>query len=179
MQQSASGSAPLIVTASLPADMQAWADRLRTEHFPPERNFLRAHVTLFHALPGMVLDEARSVLADMCRSTPPVRARLCAIMDLGNGTAFRIESEEMLALRRELADRFHGLLTGQDSHVPRLHVTIQNKVVRAQAIALQNALRPDFAERDFTFAGLALHHYLNGPWQSAGAWSFRGTGRDR
>lgn len=179
VQHDTPGSAPLIVTATLPADLQAWADRLRTQHFPPERNFLRAHVTLFHALPGMVLDEVRDVMAQMCRTTPPVRARLAGIMDLGGGTAFRIESDGILALRRELAERFHGLLTGQDSHAPRLHVTIQNKVVRAQAMALQNALRPDFAEAEFTFAGLALHHYLNGPWQGAGAWSFRGAVRRR
>ena len=43
--------APLIVTAELPADVMAWADGLRRAHFPPERNQVRAHVTLFHALP--------------------------------------------------------------------------------------------------------------------------------
>jgi hypothetical protein len=38
--------APLIVTAELPPDLQAWATSLRQRHFPPERNYLAAHVTL-------------------------------------------------------------------------------------------------------------------------------------
>mgnify|MGYP004351873915 CR=1 FL=1 len=46
---------PLILTAQLPADLHRWATALRTEHFPPERNYLEAHVTLFHALPEMLL----------------------------------------------------------------------------------------------------------------------------
>ena len=48
---------PLIVTAELPDDVLAWADGLRRAHFPPERNWLVAHVTLFHALPPSVHDE--------------------------------------------------------------------------------------------------------------------------
>ena len=38
--------APLIVTAELPEALQSRADQLRREHFPPERNFLKAHVTV-------------------------------------------------------------------------------------------------------------------------------------
>ena len=42
---------PLIVTAELgPADF-AWLDAQRRAHFPPERNQLAAHLTMFHALP--------------------------------------------------------------------------------------------------------------------------------
>lgn len=169
--------APLIVTAELPAPLQSWADGLRRAHFPPERNHLRAHVTLFHALPHHVLDEARALLANLAGQHPPVGARLVAVMDLGGGTAFKIDSPDMLALRDEIADHFHGLLTQQDDHVPRLHVTVQNKVVRKEAQALQSALRETFVARDFAFAGFALHHYLGGPWGDAGRWSFRGAKR--
>jgi hypothetical protein len=159
VQASPPSSAPLIVTATLPAAIQAWADGLRKAHFPPERNHLQAHVTLFHAL----------------AQHAPVEARLTGLMDLGGGTAFRIDSPAMMALRDEIADHFHGLLTQQDSHVPRLHVTVQNKVLRKDAIALQIGLQEAFAARSFTFAGLALHYYLSGPWGDAGRWSFRGA----
>ena len=47
------GDSPLILTAQLPDDMHARYTALRDAHFPPERNYLEAHVTLFHALPGM------------------------------------------------------------------------------------------------------------------------------
>ncbi len=168
-------SAPLIVTADLPAPLQGWAEGLRRTHFPPERNVLKAHVTLFHALPASVLDETRGLLARLAGTYAPVAASLSAVMDLGGGSAFRIESAGMLALRDEIAEHFHGMLTVQDSHTPRLHVTVQNKVQRAQAMALQAELRQSFRPRAFAFAGLALHHYLGGPWGEAGRWSFRGV----
>lgn len=179
MQPPIQSSAPLIVTAELPAPLQTWADGLRKTHFPPERNHLRAHVTLLHALPYHVLDEAKALLSHMAAQTAPVEARLSGIMDLGSGTAIRIDSPAMMDIRAGIADHFHGLLTLQDDHVPRLHVTVQNKVLRKDAIALQMSLEAAFMARSFTFTGLALHHYLGGPWGDAGHWSFRGAKRGR
>ena len=43
---------PLILTAQIPETFLARFDRLRQIHFPPDRNFLRAHLTMFHRLPG-------------------------------------------------------------------------------------------------------------------------------
>lgn len=168
---------PLIVTATLPPDLQSWADRLRRAHFPVERNHLAAHVTLFHALPGQVEDEARRLLARLAASIAPVEANLASVMDLGGGTAFRIESPDMLALRDEIAEHFHGMLTAQDSHRPRLHVTVQNKVVRDTARSLQQVLAGEFQPRRFAFAGLALHRYLGGSWEALGQWTFRAAPR--
>lgn len=168
-----SPGAPLIVTAELPEALQSRADQLRQAHFPPERNVLKAHVTLFHALPPMVEDELREVLAHEARASP-VPARLEGLMDLGRGTALRIASPAMLALRERLAERFHGLLTPQDQHAPRLHVTIQNKVEPAAAKALQQALAAQVEPRAFAFRGLALHRYRGGPWETVQRWPFRG-----
>jgi hypothetical protein len=39
-----------ILTAEMNGESFAWLDGLRREHFPPERNFLSAHLTLFHRL---------------------------------------------------------------------------------------------------------------------------------
>jgi hypothetical protein len=167
----------LIVTAELPAPLHARADALRRAHFPPERNHLAAHVTLFHALPPFVEGEARSLLSALAAETPQPAALLAAVMDLGSGTALRIECADMLALRDHIAERFHGLLTQQDQHRPRLHVTVQNKVLRAEAKALQAALAADFRPEPFAFAGLALHRYMGGPWEAVGHWTFRGRAR--
>lgn len=175
MQVSPRSSAPLIVTAQLPATLQSWANGLRKAHFPPERNYLDAHVTLLHALPYHVLDEAKALLSRMAAQHGPVKARLADVMDLGTGTAFVIDSPDMMGLRNDIADHFHGLLTLQDDQVPRLHVTVQNKVLRKDAIALQKIFQSGFVPRSFNFAGLALHHYLSGPWNDAGRWSFRGA----
>jgi len=54
-------SAQLILTLALDGEAFALFDRLRREHFPPERNVVPAHVTLFHALPG----EERAAIASV------------------------------------------------------------------------------------------------------------------
>lgn len=159
----------------MPADSQHWADGLRRAHFPPERNHLAAHVTLFHALPPSAEPEARSLLARLAADNGPVRAELSAVMSLGRGTALRIDSPAMVDLRQQIAERFHGMLTAQDQGRPRLHVTVQNKVTLAEAIALQQDLAATFEPRPFAFAGLALHAYRGGPWEGLGRWSFHGV----
>lgn len=168
------GNHPLIVTAELPDDLQAMADRLRQAHFPPERNFLRAHVTLFHALPPSAADEARAVLARLAGAHPPPPARLSRVRSLGRGTALEIESPVILALRAEIADHFHGMLSSQDQHTPRLHITVQNKVTPAVAKVLLTELQAGFEPRAFAFRALGLHAYLGGPWRRIAAYPFRG-----
>lgn len=166
--------APFIVTALLPPDLASWATGLRTAHFPPERNFLKAHVTLFHALPYFCGDEIRAALAQEAAEQAPVEAELVGLMPLGGGTALKLSSSAMLDLRDRLADRFHGLLTGQDGHRPRLHVTIQNKVTAKEAKTLQAELAPEIIPRRFHFAGLGLYIYRGGPWEHVRDFPFRG-----
>lgn len=168
--------APLILTAELPPDLHRWATGLRAAHFPPERNYLEAHVTLFHALPPQIEGELRALLARLCAEHGPVPARLDGVLNLGRGTALRLISPAMLALRVAIADRFHGLLTAQDGHVPRLHVTIQNKVTPAAARGLQADLAALVPVRDFAFPGLGLFRYRGGPWEAVRRFAFRGFG---
>ena len=149
---------------------------MRRKHFPPERNKVRAHVTLFHALPPSVEGEVRRMIADLVREPPPP-ARIVAIMPLGGGTAFHIESPALDAIHAEMVERLHGVLTAQDRARRKLHVTVQNKVSGAQAKALQAELAQAFHPRDFAFAGLSLHRYLGGRWDDAGTWPFRGKAR--
>ncbi|WP_294131055.1 2'-5' RNA ligase family protein [Sphingobium sp.] len=166
-------SAPIIVSALMGAADFAWADGLRRAHFPPERNVLSAHITLFHHLPPSALGEVGDRIKALCRGRAPV-ARLSDVMLLGQGVAYRIDSPELAAMRDELADAFTGLLTPQDQARPRLHVTVQNKVKPAEAKALAEALRADFQPRPFVIAGLAAWHYRGGPWELAMKASFRG-----
>lgn len=169
----ASQHAPLIVTAEMPPDILGWADALRRQHFPPERNQLRAHVTLFHALPPSSEEEMRRLLSALAAAPPP-EACLTGIMKLGGGTAIAIDSPAMLSLHDAIAERMHGMLTRQDSQRPRLHVTIQNKVTGEAARALQAELAPDFRPRAFRFHGLGLYAYEGGPWRPIRTFAFRG-----
>lgn len=168
---------PLVVTAELPPALQARADALRRAHYPAERNHVPAHLTLLRALPPFVEEEARQLLAALAAEWPPVPAQVTGLMDLGTGTALAIESAALLEVRALITSHFHGMLTLQDEGTPRLHVTVQNKVVRAEARALQAALGPAMLPERFAFSGLALHRYRGGPWEPAGRWSFRGRAR--
>ena len=142
---------PIIMTAQMGKADFAWADSLRRRYFPPERNQISAHITLFHHLPPQALDEIKAAVSALAADLP-----------------------KLLALRMELAERFAGLLTAQDQQTPRLHVTIQNKVVPKEAKRLFDELSAEFEPRPFVIHGIALHYYLDGPWQDIGSWPFRG-----
>ena len=167
---------PIIITAALPQAILGPADALRRAHFPPERNMLSAHLTLFHALPPSVEGELRALMADLAAHHPPPRARLSRIISLGRGTALSVESEELMELRHVIADRFAGCLTAQDQHRPRFHITIQNKVSPHDARALQARLAPGFQPQDFSIPALEAHFDRGGPWEKAGRWPLRGRG---
>ena len=167
-------AAPLILTAELPPDLHRWTTHLRTRHFPPERNYLEAHVTLFHALPPQVEDELRMLLVRTAGEQGPIPASLEGVMSLGRGTALKLASPAMLNLRAEIAEHFRGMFTAQDSHPPRLHVTVQNKVSPAEARALQAELGAIVQPRTFAFPGMALFRYRGGPWEAVRRFAFRG-----
>jgi len=164
---------PLIVTALLGAADQARFDRLRTAHFPPERNQLDAHLTMFHAIPPLLEEELRHRLAALAAEVAPVRATVSGLMNLGGGVAYRIVSDELDSIRSELADAFRGHLTQQDSHGWRPHITVQNKVTSSVAIATLAALERDFTPRPLAVTGLAYYHYEGGPWRLGRRYAFR------
>src|SRR5688572_24256035 len=143
----------LIVTAELGAEDLAWLDALRRRHYPSERNRVPAHLTMFHALAPSAEDEARRRLAAYSARPAPA-ARIAGLMDLGGGVAVRVVSDELDAIRDELADDLHGLLGAQDSGGWRPHLTIQNKVAPKVARELLRTLERDFQPRPLRIAGL-------------------------
>jgi 2'-5' RNA ligase len=166
--------APLLVTADLPGDVFAWADGLRRAHFPPERNRLEAHVTLFHALPPSVDSELRQLLGELAAASAPPEARISGLMNLGGGTALAVDSAAMLELHALIQQRMHGLMMPQDARPVRLHITIQNKVLPQAAAALQKQLGPGLENRRFRFRGFALFAYEDGLWAPLRTYPFRG-----
>ncbi|HEV2818793.1 MAG TPA: 2'-5' RNA ligase family protein [Allosphingosinicella sp.] len=163
---------PLIVTATFGDGDNGWLQELRRTHYPAERNRVPAHLTLFRQLPPSLEGELATRLARAVAAPPP-RATIAGVIDLGEGTALRVESEDLEAIRAELAEAFHGLLTPQDLARWRPHVTIQNKVLRREAKALQHRLRAAFEPRPLAIRGLAAWRYLGGPWEPVRSWSFR------
>jgi len=163
---------PLIVSALLGAEDFAWLDQLRRAHYPPERNRLPAHLTLFHHLPPSLAVELRQRLGDAVRAPRP-QARAAGLLDLDGGVAVRIVSPALIAIRDVLADAFAGLLMPQDAGGWRPHVTIQNKVTPHAAHALKSALQADFLPRPIRIEGLAAWRYHDGAWEPLSRHVFR------
>lgn len=155
---------PLIVTADLDPGAMAFLDELRRRHFPPERNHLAAHLTLFHHLPGDRADEVERELR-AAASAGPVPATIDRLLRLGRGVAYGVDSPALIGLRRRLAETWAADLTPQDRGWGRPHVTVQNKVDPAAAAALHEALTAAFTPRATHVAALRSWRYLGGPWE--------------
>ena len=165
-------SGALIVTAELGPEDFAWLNSLRARHYPPERNQLAAHLTMFHAIPPSTEQELRTRLKEAARAAAPAAA-ITGLLNLGQGVAFRVASEALDAMRAEIAWALHGLLTAQDAHGWRPHVTIQNKVPPRLARELLESLEKGFEPRPLKISGFGLYRYLSGPWEPLGRYSFR------
>ena len=162
----------LIITAELAQDDFSWIEGLRRAHYPRERNQVRAHLTMFHALPPSAEGEVRARLAQIVRRPAPI-AMIAGLMDLGGGVAFRVVSPDLDRIRDELADDLRGLVGAQDDRGWRPHITIQNKVAPKTARALKDSLERGFSPRPLGLRGLGLHRYLGGPWEPLPNYPFR------
>ena len=163
---------PIIVTALFGPGDDGWLQQLRRTHYPAGRNRVPAHLTLFHHLaPGLEAELSSRLAKATAAPRPP--AMVAGIMDLGQGTALRVESLALEGIREDLAVAFHGLLTPQDRAPWRPHVTIQNKVEPRAARALQQQLRAGFEPRPLQIRALASWRYLGGPWEQLKVHPFR------
>ena len=165
---------PLILTLALDAASQAYFDGLRQQHFPPAINYLAAHLTLFHHLPGNQLAAVRAQLQAVAAGQRPLPLQVSGLRSLGRGVAFTLENAELPALHRQLQTAFAAHLTPQDQQTLQPHVTIQNKVDPAVARQLLAELQADFAPFGALGTGLHLWAYRNGPWESLAELPFGG-----
>ncbi len=177
MPQHSAGSAgppsALILTLQMDREASERFTALRQAHFPPDRNWLQAHITLFHALPMASADAVLRDVAELAARVEAFPMRVDRVRFLGAGVAYAIVSAKADALRRTLAGHWGPLLGRQDLHWHgRLHVTVQNKVPPATARALQQRLEQDFTPHDISAVGLQAWEYLGGPWQLAATFPF-------
>jgi 2'-5' RNA ligase len=166
--------APLILTVELDPALFAVLDSLRTAHFPPERNLVPAHITLFHALPGAEVGRIADDLAACAAASAPLPLALPAVRFLGRGVALEVVSPGLVALRRSLAQTWAPWLSRQDQQNYRPHVTIQNKVSPEMARRLYDELAPRWQALAGSGEGLCLWHYRGGPWELAARFPCRG-----
>ncbi len=157
---------PLIVTAALDEGAFAWFEDLRQAHFPPRRNLVPAHLTLFHALPGEHEPFIAETLKAACGDRGPMRLGVRGPWFLGRGVAYRLVSPELEHLRSDLVNAFSPWLTPQDRAPFRPHITIQNKADPAEARLLLERLQREFEPFDVVAEALRVWRYLEGPWEA-------------
>lgn len=167
-----SATAPLIITAALDEGAFAWFEDLRQSHFPPSRNRVPAHLTLFHALPGQHEPAVRHTLETASRSQRPLRLTVRGPWSIGRGVAYRLTAPELETLRADLATEFAPWLTRQDQAPLRPHITVQNKAEPDEARMLLEKLQLEFEPFEIFAEGLLLWRYLGGPWELLGRYDF-------
>ncbi len=159
----------LILTVQLDTKAQAFYEDLRMRYFPPERNLIPAHLTLFHQLPEE--DRISQVLGEAAEVTPMIRLTKPTPRSMGRGVAVFFESAQLVACHTALSRAFESDLIPQDRQRLRPHIVIQNKVDPETArrtlplIQVSSLIEPHAI-------GLTLWRYLGGPWEHVRHFAF-------
>lgn len=164
---------PVILTLKINQEATVYFTGLRKLHFPAERNYLDAHLTLFHHLPGnepAILEAVKTV----CAKQMQMLLQVTQVVSIGAGVAFKLECEALKQLHKNLQQQWQTWLTPQDKQTLWPHITIQNKVDRQTALNLQQELNRDFKAFEIQGLGFTFWEYLGGPWQMLQTLKFEG-----
>ncbi|MBC7798650.1 MAG: 2'-5' RNA ligase family protein [Pyrinomonadaceae bacterium] len=156
-----------VLTLKFDDETFATLDDLRREHFPPERNFVSAHSTLFHALPDDEQDFIEETLTEIALKTGVLELHFPNLLFLGKGTAIELICPRLVQLRGQLSNYWRDFLGEQDSRKIKLHVTIQNKVEPETAKQTFAELSETFKPFDGRGEGVLFWRYLQ-----TGRWEF-------
>ncbi len=167
--------APLILTLRFDAGSFEHFDAMRRRHFPPARNMIPAHLTLFHKLPGDRWPDIHSDLTEVARHTAPVPLTAESIplprLRLGLCAAFRGFEGAEARTRRALV-RPPGT-AGRRRFLPARDDPEQGARSGGEG-ALRRA-EGSFVPFEAQGTGLLLWHYRGGPWEPAGEYTFDGS----
>lgn len=165
--------APHILTLALNNEAETFFDTLRQRHFPPERNFLKSHLTLFHHLPPdepIILEAIKT----LCMQQELFTLHVVDVVSIGRGVAYKIESNTLQILHKQWQQQWQPWLIPQDKQKLWPHVTVQNKVAPQTARELLQQLQDLFTPFEIQGIGLRLWKYLGGPWELLETFLFEG-----
>lgn len=155
---------PLILTLQLNEEAFIYFNALRQQYFPPERNFLSAHLTLFHHLPpneSTIEDELISISGQQ----NVLALSVIDVVSIGKGVAFKIECPALQKLHSRLQAKWNHWLTLQDKQKLWPHVTVQNKIAPPIANQTLQKLKASFQPFTAYGTGFSLWEYGGGPWR--------------
>ncbi len=163
---------PLILTAILDSSSNVFFNQKRKQYFPADRNFIDAHLTLFHHLPGEV--NLINTLQVLCHQQKQIELKVTQPVSIGKGVAYKIESKALISLHKTLQKQWSDKLTMQDRQGLWPHITVQNKVSVQQAKQTLEEVRIGFIPFTAYAIGLKLWKYCNGPWEEFQQFVFEG-----
>jgi hypothetical protein len=137
-------------------------DVLRRRYYPRDINFLPAHITLFHALTDQQV--ARLLIARPSLTGQAIPLEFVRPTLIGRGVAIEVGRGALSDLHSRMIEALGHGLTRQDRQPFRPHVTIQNKVTRADAKATFSEVAKDFSPWPGHGTGLDVWRYLGGAW---------------
>ena len=172
LSEAVASAAPLVLTLQLDPVSAEHFNQLRQQYFPQARNFLSAHVTLFHHLPGDEESGITATLQEIKREYQSMDVRVSGLRVLGRGVAYHLESASLSSLRSRLARQWDPWLTRQDRGRFQPHITVQNKVDPDEARRTLAVLAASFTPHTIRGVGLDLWRYLGGPWEHAAEFLF-------
>ena len=151
---------------------QAFFEKMRQTHFPPERNQIPAHLTLFHQLPET--RDVRASIEAVSHVQQVFSVDVTGLRSLGRGVAYTLASPVLLDVHRCLVSALEEYLIPQDRQRFSPHVVIQNKVTGDQARTLLGSLKAQFTPWNVQALGFDLWEYLGGPWRHSSFFTFEG-----
>jgi 2'-5' RNA ligase len=169
----ASAPAPFVLTLEMDGESFAQLDQLRRRHYPPERNLVPAHATLFHRLPGEHAREIRALLARVAAGRKPMDVAVAGVKAMERGVAVLLHSPQLFALRDELAAEWWPWLSPEDRSGFQPHVTIQNNVSAGEALRTQKSVAAELRLSRIRGLGLHLWRYREGRWEDLRLFRFR------
>lgn len=165
-------ASPLILTIRLSEEAFTFFNALRQQYFPPDRNFLSAHLTLFHHLPATEM----SIVDDLellSKQHHALQLQVIDVVSIGKGVAYKIDCPALLRIHKELQSKWQPWLTPQDNQKLWPHITVQNKVSPAIAKQTLEELKASFQPFTALSTGFDLWRYEGGPWSFLQHFPFR------
>ncbi len=168
---------PFLITLGFDPATFERLDALRQRYFPPERNQVPAHLSLFHQLPGHDFDSVDAELDRLARSQSPIALQFTAVRPTGRGVMLVVQAPGLVAVRNELARTFARDLTPQDRQPYHPHVMVMNKAGRSEADRALHEIQAGWSPWSGTGDRLILWRYLGGPWDEVASYPFLGPTR--
>lgn len=163
---------PLILTFRLDSGSQALLDEWRASYFPPSRNYLKAHLTIYHQLPGQKLVSIQEALQRVVANEKPTDLHFDGLKHHQGFVGITLSAPGVVGIKERLDLEFKDVLRAQDRQGYRPHITVTNLGSPGDAKRCYDQLSKMFIPWTGCAVGLDLYHYHGGPWEHAATFLF-------